>query len=60
MITYWEQDGVGNAVEMWVSDATAIALAKGYAASKGHTYPNDREALLDFLVIHWGTWREDK
>jgi hypothetical protein len=43
-----------DAVFHRISIETAIRLQHEYAASFDETYPSDREALYDFLVIHIG------
>ena len=40
-----------------ITEEEAIRQSKEYAAKKGFTYPNDREALIDFIVINWA-WEE--
>lgn len=59
MIVYVEPDEDGpHEVIVRVTEEEAIRRAKAYAAQKGHVYPNDQEALTDFMVIHWA-WREE-
>ena len=38
-----------------VPESTAIAAQKAAAAQirAGFVYPNDEEALMDFVVVHW-------
>lgn len=43
----------GEPVYMRVPYSTAIAVAKTAAASKGHSYASDEQALEDFIVVHW-------
>jgi hypothetical protein len=40
-----------------ISVELAVRFQKEYAATKNHTYPNDEEALIDYMVIHWA-WFE--
>jgi len=40
-----------------ITEDEAIRQMKELAAKKGYRYPNDTEALDDFIVIHWA-WRE--
>jgi hypothetical protein len=56
MICYWEY---GRAGTTRVTEAEAINRMKEVAAKKGKVYPNDEEALKDFVVIHWA-WKEEK
>jgi len=56
MIVYDTPSSEG-CVHMRITEAEAIQRSKDAAAQKGLAYPNDNEALEDFLVIHWA-WRE--
>lgn len=33
----------------------AINHSKNIAKIRGHTYPSDEEAYLDFIAVHWAT-----
>lgn len=50
MLAYWDPD---HEEPTLITEAEAIAQSKAYASSKGHVYPNDHEALVDFIVIYW-------
>jgi hypothetical protein len=56
-IKYWEPDRYGNDTMVTISVELAVRFQKEYAATKNHTYPNDEEALIDYMVIHWA-WFE--
>ena len=42
-------------VYMCVPESTATVVSKTIAASKGHTYANDQQALDDFVTVHWAS-----
>ena len=52
MIVYEDPNGQHRIAEL-----DAITIVKNVAAKRGYTYPNDKEALRDFIVIHWA-WVE--
>lgn len=52
----WTEPGDAEAkthVTRSCSIAEAVAMQRAAGARHGHYYVNDREALEDFLVIHW-------
>jgi hypothetical protein len=58
MIAYYpgpSENGEDEVVRL--SEDEAIRRSKAWAVHKGFTYPNDHEALIDFMVIHWA-WKE--
>lgn len=34
----------------------AIRITKEGARAAGYEYPNDEEALDDFMTVHWAVW----
>jgi len=42
-----------------VTEHAAILRQKEVAKKRGYTYPNDEEALLDFISVHWATVTEE-
>jgi len=56
MLIYHEPDEQGNDITIRVSEEEAIRQSKLYATKKGYVYKNDREALIDFIVIHWAEY----
>lgn len=57
-VEYDELADDGTNVRVRIPNAVAIQRAKLAAAQRGYTYPNDRAALDDFLVVHWA-WEVD-
>lgn len=62
---YWSEPWYGPGelpvdVELSCSPEHAINLAKNVAVKRGHTYLNDKEALDDFLVVHWAVIQDRK
>ena len=55
-LKYDEPDENGNNITIRISEQEAIRQMKAYATSKGHVYPNDKEALVDFIVINWAEY----
>ena len=56
MIVYNEYTPDGNVV-IRITEDEAILRSKESAAKQGYTYPNDNEALIDFIVVNWA-WQE--
>lgn len=54
-----EPDEAFNVIQCCVPTSMAIELTKATVAKKGNIYPNDKEALLDFIAIHWA-WITEK
>lgn len=50
---YFEPIRGGASFTRILSEDTMIHEAKEVAAAHGHTYPNDQEALLDFMAVNW-------
>ena len=48
---YFEPDQNGNPITVEMTEEQAIMEMKQRAYPK--VYPNDREALLDFIALHW-------
>ena len=56
MIVYDAPTPTGNK-RTRLTEEEAIWQSKAYATTYGYVYPNDHEALIDFIVIHWA-WQE--
>lgn len=56
MLYYYEQ---GQDDPIVISETEAIASMRDWVQNKhqGFSYPNDREALADFIVINWA-WQD--
>lgn len=47
-----------DVVVMRIEVGTAIKQARKVAALRGYTYPNDKAALDDFIVVNWAYLKE--
>jgi hypothetical protein len=52
-VIIYDIPGPDGNIRMEIAEEEAIRQMKEIAALKGKVYPNDYEALLDFMVIHW-------
>jgi hypothetical protein len=59
-ISFWEPRHIGpddayvdTEIRMSAKDAIRIAYAQANSAKTGFVYESEKEALDDFMVIHW-------
>jgi hypothetical protein len=55
IVEYHEPDKHGNDVTVQLTIDEAIRRAKRVAVLHAYTYRSDREALDDFLTVHWAS-----
>jgi hypothetical protein len=59
MIAWDEPDLTGNTVRKKLTVKEAIEHQKDAAERHNHVYQSDKEALRDFITIHWA-WEEEE
>lgn len=58
ILQYCEPDENGNVKIIRHTVKEAINMMKAYAQKHGFSYSSDKEAINEFMALHWAYWVE--